>query len=318
MRSGIVIDLRSADRERLERIWKDRNTPQKHVWRAEIVLLSANGVGTSEIVRWTGTSKTCVWRGQERFMQEGGGRPAARQDPPVVHPCPTPEVVAWGVTRTHEEPPGETTYWTASLMAREAGISASSVHRIWRANGLQSHRVRQFKLSNDPEFIDKLRDVVGLYVAPPAHAIVLSFDEKSQIQALDRSQPGLPLNGREGPALYKAVLFEAAQRQRQHFMEDAIDRPLNGVETRRTFGQHRDNHHRPFFADCRTAGSVWPTRDSCHSRPQNGGVRSRPTCAVPVRPSDCPLTPELVLCRSGGCEWAIGSKPDDLEFVQAA
>lgn len=72
MRSGIVIDLRSADRERLERIWKDRNTPQKHVWRAEIVLLSANGVGTSEIVRWTGTSKTCVWRGQERFMQEGG------------------------------------------------------------------------------------------------------------------------------------------------------------------------------------------------------------------------------------------------------
>lgn len=102
-------------------------------------------------------------------------------------------------TRTHEEPPGETTHWTASLMASEAGISASSVHRIWRAHGLQPHRVRQFKLSNDPEFIDKLRDVIGLYVAPPAHAIVLSFDEKSQIQALDRSQPGLPLKkGRAG------------------------------------------------------------------------------------------------------------------------
>ena len=86
-------------------------------------------------------------------------------------------VVAW----THEAPPGETTHWTASLMAREAGISASSVHRIWRARGLQPHRVRQFKLSNDPELIAKLRDVVGLYVAPPAHAIVLSFDEKSQI-----------------------------------------------------------------------------------------------------------------------------------------
>jgi len=89
MRSGIVIDLGSADRERLERTCKDRNTPQKHVWRAEIVLLSANGVGTSEIMRRTGTSKTCVWRWQERFMQEGGGRPA-RQDPPVAHPCSDP------------------------------------------------------------------------------------------------------------------------------------------------------------------------------------------------------------------------------------
>ena len=109
------------------------------------------------------------------------------------------EIVAWVATRTRDAPPGETTHWTASLTAREAGISASSVHRMWRAHGLQPHRVRQFKLSNDPEFIDKLRDVVGLYVAPPAHAIVLSFDEKSQIQALDRSQPGLPLKkGRAG------------------------------------------------------------------------------------------------------------------------
>ena len=85
-------------------------------------------------------------------------------------------------------------------MARATGISASSVQRIWRAHGLQPHRVRQFKLSNDPHFADKLRDVVGLYVEPPAHAIVLSVDEKSQIQALDRTQPGLPLKkGRPAP-----------------------------------------------------------------------------------------------------------------------
>ena len=85
------------------------------------------------------------------------------------------------------------------MMAAEIGISVSSVQRIWRAHGLQPHRVRQFKLSNDPNFVEKLRDVVGLYVSPPAHAIVLSFDEKSQIQALDRSQPGLPLKkGRAG------------------------------------------------------------------------------------------------------------------------
>ena len=199
MRSGIVIDLTSADRERLERISKDRNAPQKHVWRAEIVLLSADGVGTSEIMRRTDTSKTCVWRWQQRFMQEGVEGLLRDKTRPSRIPPLTPEVVAWVATRTHEPPPGETTHWTAALMASEAGISASSVHRIWRAHGLQPHRVRQFKLSNDPEFIDKLRDVVGLYVAPPAHAIVLSFDEKSQIQALDRSQPGLPLKkGRAG------------------------------------------------------------------------------------------------------------------------
>jgi len=90
-------------------------------------------------------------------------------------------------------PPAEATHWTAEMMARAVGISVSSVQRIWRAHGLQPHRVRQFKLSRDPEFVPKLRDIVGLYVDPPAHAIVLSVDEKSQIRALDRTQPGLPL-----------------------------------------------------------------------------------------------------------------------------
>jgi len=108
-------------------------------------------------------------------------------------------VAARVVAMTLDEPPGETTHWTGALMAQAAGVSVSSVQRIWRAHGLQPHRVRQFKLSNDPKFVDKLRDVVGLYVDPPAHAIVLSVDEKSQIQALDRTQPGLPLKkGRAG------------------------------------------------------------------------------------------------------------------------
>ena len=167
MRSGIVIDLTSADRERLERICKDRNTPQKHVWRAEIVLLSADGVGTSEIMRRTDTSKTCVWRWQERFMQEGvEGLLRDKTRPSRIAPL-TPEMIAWVVARTREDPPGETTHWTASLMTREAGISPSSVHRIWRAHGLQPHRVRQFKLSNDPEFVAKLRDASGPAVSNP-------------------------------------------------------------------------------------------------------------------------------------------------------
>ncbi len=94
---------------------------------------------------------------------------------------------------TLAEPPRETTHWTADAMAEAVGISASSVRRIWRSHGLQPHRIRRFKLSNDPQFAAKLRDIVGLYVDLPAHAVVLSVDEKSQIQALDRTQPGLPL-----------------------------------------------------------------------------------------------------------------------------
>ena len=104
-----------------------------------------------------------------------------------------PEVAERVVALTIEPPPGETTHWTAPAMAKAAGISVSSVQRIWRAHGLQPHRMRQFKLSNDPQFAAKLRDIVGLYVDPPAHAVVLSIDEKSQIQALDRTQPGLPM-----------------------------------------------------------------------------------------------------------------------------
>ena len=104
---------------------------------------------------------------------------------------------------TLADPPAATTHWTAAMVAGRAGVSASSVQRVWRAHGLQPHRVRQFKLSNDPNFIDKLHDVVGLYVDPPAHAVVLSVDEKSQIQALDRTQPGLPMKkGRAGTMTY--------------------------------------------------------------------------------------------------------------------
>ena len=199
MRTGISISLTPPDRLRLEALVQDRNTPQKHVWRASIVLLSADGVGTVEIMRRTGKSKTCVWRWQERFMSEGvDGLLRDKTRPSRIAPL-APEIAERVVARTREEPPAEATHWTADMMARDAGISASSVRRIWRSHGLQPHRVRQFKLSNDPQFVAKLRDVVGLYIDPPAHAIVLSVDEKSQIQALDRTQPGLPLKkGRLG------------------------------------------------------------------------------------------------------------------------
>src|ERR1700686_5389364 len=193
MRTGITVDVKAADRARLEAIVADRNSPQKHVWRVRIVLLTADGLGTNEIMRRTGKSKTCLWRWQERFMHEGvEGLLRDKTRPSRVAPLP-PAVAQRVVALTQTDPPGETTHWTGAAMAKTAGISLSSVQRIWRAHGLQPHRVRQFKLSRDPEFVPKLRDIVGLYIDPPAHAMVLSVDEKSQIQALDRTQPGLPL-----------------------------------------------------------------------------------------------------------------------------
>jgi transposase len=193
MRTGISITVSPADRRRLEALVRDRNAAQKQAWRAEIILLTADGVGTNEIMRRAGKSKTCVWRWQERFMKEGfGGLLRDKTRPSRIKPLGG-EVAERVVALTLADPPVEATHWTGAMMAKAAGVSVSSVQRIWRAHGLQPHRVRQFKLSNDPEFVDKLRDVVGLYVDPPAHAVVLSVDEKSHIQALDRTQPGLPL-----------------------------------------------------------------------------------------------------------------------------
>jgi transposase len=193
MRHGILVNVSAADRRRLEAVVADRNSPQKHVWRAQIVMLTADGSGTVEIMRRTGKSKTAVWRWQERFMTAGvDGLLRDKTRPSRVPPLGS-EVVERVVALTQGDPPGETTHWTAAAMAEAAAVSVSSVQRIWRTHGLQPHRIRQFKLSNDPHFAAKLRDIVGLYVDPPAHAIVLSVDEKSQIQALDRTQPGLPL-----------------------------------------------------------------------------------------------------------------------------
>ena len=199
MRSGIEVRLDPGDRERLEAVVGDRNSLQKHVWRAEIVLLTADGLGTNEIMRRTGKSKPCVWRWQERFMTDGvDGLLRDKTRPPGKAPIPD-AVVAEMIEKTLHETPPEATHWTVRDMAKAMDLSVSTVQKIWRAHGLAPHRIRQFKLSNDIAFVDKLQDVVGLYVSPPAHAVVLSMDEKSQIQALDRTQPGLPMKkGRSG------------------------------------------------------------------------------------------------------------------------
>ncbi len=189
MRTGISITLKPADRRRLKTLVRDRNAPQKHIWRAEIVLLSADGLGTNEIMRQTGKSKTCVWRWQERFMQAGyDGLLLDKTRPSRIPPLGL-NISERVVTLTQTDPPAEATHWTSAMMAKVVDISASSVQRIWRAHGLRPHRVKQFKLSTDPQFVDKLRDIVGLYVDPPAHAVVLSVDEKSQIRRSTAPNP---------------------------------------------------------------------------------------------------------------------------------
>ena len=199
MREPCCLWLSAGDRARLAALLADRNSPQKHVWRAQIVLLSADRVGTVEIMRRTGKAKPSVWRWQARYLEAGVEGLLRDKSRPSRIPRLAAELVERVVARTLGPPPGQATHWTVRDMARASGISPASVQRIWVAHGLQPHRVRTFKLSRDPAFASKLRDVVGLYIDPPAHAIVLSIDEKSQIQALDRTQPGLPMKkGRAG------------------------------------------------------------------------------------------------------------------------
>jgi transposase len=177
------------DRARLEVIVKDRNQRRKHVQRAQIVLLSAYRLPVAEVARQASVSRPAVWRWQRRFAEHGvSGLLRDKTRPPGTPPLPD-ETVARVVAMTCAEPPGEATHWTGRAMAKQAGISLSSVQRIWAEHDLQPHRLRTFKRSNEPGFAEKLRDIVGLYVDPPAHSLVLSLDEKSHIQALDRTQP---------------------------------------------------------------------------------------------------------------------------------
>jgi transposase len=192
MRKCITVDVSYTDREALTAIVTDRNSPQKHVWRAQIVLLTADGCGTMELTRRTGTSKTSVWRWQERFLAEGvPGLLRDKSRPPRIPPLGA-EVEARVVAATQTPAPGETTHWTSVAMARHIGISVSSVQRIWRKNGLQPHRVRQFKLSNDPRLPPSCSissDFTSLHLSMP-----LSFrsTRKAKFRRLTGPSPACP------------------------------------------------------------------------------------------------------------------------------
>jgi transposase len=193
MAQTVCILLDAAAKAQLTGIAGDRSRPLKHILRARIILLSAERLSVQDVARHAGVSRPAVWRWQQRYGEEGvDGLLRDKTRPPGIPPLPL-RAVAEVLALTCSEPPGEVTHWTGRAVAERIGISLRSVQRIWEAHRLQPHRVRTFKRSHDPAFVEKVEDVVGLYMDPPAHAVVLSIDEKSQIQALERTRPDRPL-----------------------------------------------------------------------------------------------------------------------------
>jgi len=193
MRVAPQVILTDEQRATLQRWSRGRSTPARLVRRAKIVLLAAEGQENIEIAEALRVERTVVGRWRKRFVAQGragiekdaprGGRPATKRQP----------VARKILEATTQRKPDNATHWSTNSLAQELGVSQSRVSRVWRANGLKPHLVRTFKVSNDPRFVEKMTDIVGLYLNPPERALVLCCDEKSQIQALDRTQPGLPL-----------------------------------------------------------------------------------------------------------------------------
>jgi putative transposase len=187
-----LLVLSAESRQQLETVARSRTLPHGLVMRAQIILLAATGASNSAIAQKLGLSQqsVCMWR--KRYLERGlqglhdelkPGRPRTISD----------EKVALLVRKTLHTKPKDATHWSVRSMARQTQISHATVQRIWHAFGLQPHRQQTFKLSNDPFFVEKVRDIIGLYLSPPENAVILGVDEKSQIQALDRTQPMLPM-----------------------------------------------------------------------------------------------------------------------------
>ena len=193
MRVAQEIQLTNRQRAALQRWSSGRTVAVRQAQRATMILRAAEGRSNQEIAAALGVKAHTVGRWRKRFAEQGmdgiekdlprGGRPRHQRE----------GIESEIIRRTTQETPENATHWSTRSLAKELGISQSMVHRVWKANGLKPHRVRTFKLSRDPNFEEKLLDVVGLYLNPPEKALVISADEKTSIQALDRTQPGLPI-----------------------------------------------------------------------------------------------------------------------------
>lgn len=187
------LELRDGDRDALERLVNHPTGQNRDARRARIVLLASEGLGTADIAKTVGLGTSTVTRWKKRYRE--GGFHALTDAPRSGRPrTVTDELVQQVVELTLESKPKGATHWATRGLAKKVGISRSSVSRIWQAFRLKPHRQDTFELSNDPHLVDKVHDVVGLYLNPPANAVVLSVDQKTQIQALERTQTVLPLS----------------------------------------------------------------------------------------------------------------------------
>lgn len=193
MRTAKQIEISDELQDKLEKIVRSPSSPMRLVERSRIVLLAASGLQNDEIGQQLKISRQKVARWRNRFAENGLAgieKDAARTG---RIPAISKRKISQIIKKTTTETPEARTHWSTRSMAQESGVSKSTISRIWRANGLKPHLAKTFKVSNDPHFEEKLKEIVGIYLNPPAHALVFSVDEKSQIQALDRTQKSLPI-----------------------------------------------------------------------------------------------------------------------------
>jgi transposase len=256
--------VREADRTVLEAWARARTLPQEWVLRAKIVLASAEGEGPRPMARRLGVSPNtvCIWR--RRYAAEG--LDGLRSRPKPGRPRRISEAKERAVVAATLRPPRAATHWSAKRLAKEVGLSPATVHRIWQRNNLQPHRVETFKFSRDPQFESKMADIVGLYLDPPERALVLSVDEKSQIQALNRTQPILPLR----PGL-PARMTHDYERNGTTSLFAALD-VASGKVHGRCYPRHT---HEEFLAFLKSIAARYPRRE-IHLICDNYGTHKHP------------------------------------------
>lgn len=242
----VALELSSAERSELEALARRRKTAQAIAMRARIVLACAEGKQNKDVAAELGVDKATVGTWRRRFVDRrlDGLHDEPRSGAPRTIDDAQIEAV---IVQTLESLPKDSTHWSSRGMAEQSRISTSSVQRIWRAFGLQPHRFETFKLSTDPLFVAKVRDVVGLYVSPPERAIVLCVDEKSQIQALDRSQPMLPMRPGQ-PARRSHDYFRHGTTSLFAALDVATGRVIG-----KCYGRHRAKEFRKFLDEIEAA-----------------------------------------------------------------
>jgi transposase len=263
-----ALALTPAQRADLDAVVRSGKTPQRVVARALIILAAADGKPINAIAQTFGVSRPTVYLWRDRFQQAGLVGLMKDAPRPGRRPALAPEAIAKVVDATLHTTPPDATHWSVRTMAKAQGLSHSVVHRIWRAHGLQPHRMETFKLSRDPEFVKKLRDVVGVYLHPPDKALVFCVDEKPQVQALDRTEPVLPLR----PGIPARQTHDYIRHGTTNLF--AALNVLDGTVLARCAPRKR---HTEFLAFLQQLDRAVPKRGDIHLILDNYGTHTHPT-----------------------------------------